>query len=211
MTGIYKITNTINNKVYVGSSIDIKTRWSNHRKKLSYGIHPNAGLQNDYDLYGDTCFKYDVICECSKRVCNAAETAWTKYYKEDGRCYNISIGTRLSDETKEKISNALSGRIVTDETKNKLSMAAKNRTPEEIAYAAQRRTEVGRSLNDEQIEKMRQISRKTRPLAKLTEQQVLDIKKRIACGEKDKDLAIKFSVSPDCIRNIRTGRRWSWL
>jgi predicted GIY-YIG superfamily endonuclease len=31
VAGIYKITNLINNKVYIGQSLDIKRRWKNHK------------------------------------------------------------------------------------------------------------------------------------------------------------------------------------
>ena len=31
ITGIYKITNRINGKVYIGQSIDIRRRWRQHR------------------------------------------------------------------------------------------------------------------------------------------------------------------------------------
>ena len=33
MVGIYKITNLINNKIYIGLSIDIKDRWKAHRTR----------------------------------------------------------------------------------------------------------------------------------------------------------------------------------
>lgn len=33
MIGIYKITNQINNKSYIGQSIDIKRRWRDHKSK----------------------------------------------------------------------------------------------------------------------------------------------------------------------------------
>ena len=32
MIGIYKITNNVNKKVYIGQSIDIKRRWREHKK-----------------------------------------------------------------------------------------------------------------------------------------------------------------------------------
>ena len=31
--GIYKITNLVNGKVYIGQSIDIKRRWRDHRNR----------------------------------------------------------------------------------------------------------------------------------------------------------------------------------
>jgi predicted GIY-YIG superfamily endonuclease len=44
MIGIYKITNRTNNKVYIGQSVDIKTRWYNHKKELNGQRHCNSYL-----------------------------------------------------------------------------------------------------------------------------------------------------------------------
>ena len=46
-TGIYKITNLLNGKCYIGQSINIQKRWTNH--KTSYK-NPNKDCYN-YPLY----------------------------------------------------------------------------------------------------------------------------------------------------------------
>ena len=62
--GVYKITNTVNGKIYVGSSKDIKNRWYQHKKKLNEGKHGNTHLQNAWDLYGRDSFVFEIIEEC---------------------------------------------------------------------------------------------------------------------------------------------------
>ena len=62
--GVYKITNTVNNKFYVGSSKDIYNRWYQHRKLLDNGMHGNIHLQNAWDKYGGENFKFEIIEEC---------------------------------------------------------------------------------------------------------------------------------------------------
>ena len=47
--GIYKITNLINNKVYIGQSIDIERRWQEHRKLCKTG---NALIYKAFRKYG---------------------------------------------------------------------------------------------------------------------------------------------------------------
>ena len=47
MIGIYKIENKVNGKVYIGQSIDINTRWYNHRKELNGNRHHNEHLQRE--------------------------------------------------------------------------------------------------------------------------------------------------------------------
>jgi|LakMenEpi03Aug12_release.lakeMendotaPanAssembly.Ray.scaffolds.fasta_scaffold64726_6 hypothetical protein len=48
--GIYKITNTINNKCYIGQSIDCRKRINAHKHSLYYNKHTNSFLQNAYNL-----------------------------------------------------------------------------------------------------------------------------------------------------------------
>lgn len=46
MCGVYKIINTINGKIYIGSSKDIDRRWSEHVRALELNAHINPHLQN---------------------------------------------------------------------------------------------------------------------------------------------------------------------
>ena len=54
MIGIYKITNKINNKIYIGQSIDIKERWKQHfykaynKKESGY----NSAIHQAFRKYG---------------------------------------------------------------------------------------------------------------------------------------------------------------
>jgi len=45
ITGIYKIRNKQNNKVYIGSAVDIKKRWRDHKWNLKENKHHNPHLQ----------------------------------------------------------------------------------------------------------------------------------------------------------------------
>lgn len=59
--GIYKITNTVNSKVYVGIAIHFRTRWLAHLQRLASGTHPNPGLQNDWKTHGPEAFRFETI------------------------------------------------------------------------------------------------------------------------------------------------------
>lgn len=63
-SGIYKIENTINSKVYVGSSNNIKVRWRKHKALLRHNKHPNQHLQNAWNKYGEDMFIFSVIELC---------------------------------------------------------------------------------------------------------------------------------------------------
>jgi hypothetical protein len=63
-SGIYKIENTINSKVYVGSSNNIKVRWRKHKALLRHNKHPNQHLQNAWNKYGEDVFIFSVVELC---------------------------------------------------------------------------------------------------------------------------------------------------
>lgn len=64
--GIYKIV--INNKTYVGSSLDIKKRLRQHRRELRKNIHDNRYLQNLYNKYNNAT--YEILEKCSISISN---------------------------------------------------------------------------------------------------------------------------------------------
>lgn len=60
-SGIYLITNKINGLIYVGSSKDIKWRWSNHKSYLKRNKHKNKKLQNAWNKYGSESLECTVL------------------------------------------------------------------------------------------------------------------------------------------------------
>lgn len=59
--GVYKITNTISGRYYIGYSKDIEKRFSIHRYKLNRNIHDNVFLQRAYNLDGINNFNYEIL------------------------------------------------------------------------------------------------------------------------------------------------------
>jgi group I intron endonuclease len=53
MRGIYKITNIINSKVYIGESLDIIRRWEEHKVALNNNEHHSYKLQADWNKHGE--------------------------------------------------------------------------------------------------------------------------------------------------------------
>lgn len=65
--GVYKITNIINSKVYIGSSNrNIKERWNKHLSHLKLKQHSSKKIQSDYDKYGVDVFRFEVIQRMDK-------------------------------------------------------------------------------------------------------------------------------------------------
>ncbi len=89
MIGIYKITNKINGKIYIGQSNDIYRRFYEHQTKgESSRILVDAAIQK----YGKDKFSYEILEECSINELNQKETFWIKKLNAIENGYNCSEG-----------------------------------------------------------------------------------------------------------------------
>lgn len=61
VSGIYMITQEDTGRIYVGSSININYRKSQHFQSLRKGIHYNHQMQIDADEFGIESFRFEVI------------------------------------------------------------------------------------------------------------------------------------------------------
>jgi hypothetical protein len=59
--GIYIIYNKVNNKCYVGQTINLRKRKKEHRTKLNTNIHDNKYLQRSCDKYGLDSFIFYIV------------------------------------------------------------------------------------------------------------------------------------------------------
>jgi predicted GIY-YIG superfamily endonuclease len=59
-TGIYTITSP-SGLFYVGSALDVPTRWKSHKSALKHGKHSNRLLQAESDLYGADALKFEHV------------------------------------------------------------------------------------------------------------------------------------------------------
>lgn len=58
---VYKILNRINNKFYIGSTNNFKTRKRNHIYKLKNNKHDNIYLQRAWNKYGEENFEFIIM------------------------------------------------------------------------------------------------------------------------------------------------------
>lgn len=64
--GVYRIV-APSTKFYIGSAVDIMSRWSAHRCVLKQGVHHSKSLQDAYAKYGEE-LRLEIILECSADV-----------------------------------------------------------------------------------------------------------------------------------------------
>jgi group I intron endonuclease len=62
--GVYKISNTLSGRYYIGYSTNINKRFTVHRSKLKQNCHDNIFLQRAYNLDGEDKFIYEIIHIC---------------------------------------------------------------------------------------------------------------------------------------------------
>lgn len=81
ISGIYSITNTINNKIYIGSAVCLKQRFTQHKSDLKKKKH-NKRLQNFVNKYGIDVLKFNVVelVEDINILINR-EQFWIDYYE----------------------------------------------------------------------------------------------------------------------------------
>jgi len=61
--GTFQIRNTLNGKIYIGSSPDLIAIWHAQKLQLDMGIHQNSNLQKEWDESGSENFAYEILEE----------------------------------------------------------------------------------------------------------------------------------------------------
>jgi group I intron endonuclease len=128
ISGIYLIRNKITNNLYVGQSVNIYQRWSNHKSLLNSGKGSSIYLQRAWTLYGKDSFEFTVLCYCEpivEKLCLAEQYYMDLLTPEYNLCpaAGSTLGMPCSPEHREKIKNGNLGKIRTAKTKQKLKAA----------------------------------------------------------------------------------------
>ena len=131
-SGIYKITNFKNNKMYIGSSVDLKRRRKTHFSNLRRNKHINTYLQNSFNKYGESNFTFEILEYVEdKLLLIEKEQYWldklNSYKNKYG--YNICkkadsvLGRKHTEEAKKRIRQSNRGKHNfkhTEENKEKI-------------------------------------------------------------------------------------------
>lgn len=91
---IYKITNTVNNKAYIGVTIraDVEHRWVQHRSTIRNG-NGCPLLMKAFKKYGEDAFKFEVLIICFDEDVFRFENDYIlKYNAMSPHGYNVAVG-----------------------------------------------------------------------------------------------------------------------
>jgi group I intron endonuclease len=135
-SGIYKITNIINGKMYVGSTNNLANRKDNHFSELKRNVHPNRFLQRAVNKYGMENFKFEIIEHCLLKELNIKEGYWCSLLNT----YNDKYGYNLI------IVNLDGVHIMPKEIKEKLRIINTGKKHSEITKERQRNAKLGKSF-----------------------------------------------------------------
>lgn len=81
ISAVYRITNTITNDFYIGSSKNVKKRWADHKCQSTWNEHPNKQLYLDMKRYGVDKFIFQVIAEVKPESLKEAEQQFIENLK----------------------------------------------------------------------------------------------------------------------------------
>lgn len=108
-SGIYKIENLVNHKIYIGQSKHVRERWTEHKKELRRGTHKNIYLQRAWNKYGEKMFKHEVLEKCPEEVLDERECYYINLFNtfDSDKGYNLTSGggrrKQYSISTREKL------------------------------------------------------------------------------------------------------------
>ena len=164
MNCIYQILNTVSNKLYIGSAVNIKSRWWRHKRDLILNKHPNILLQRAWNKYGEEAFEFKILQYVEdKNKLIKIEQNWIDWTKccDPKIGYNLApkansqLGVKRSEETKDKLRKIKR----TEEEKIRLSIFQKGRKRSEQAKLKMSVSRKGKMYNRNKLKWPHELGR----------------------------------------------------
>jgi group I intron endonuclease len=110
ISGIYKIQSKIKpERIYIGSAVDMKSRWSGHKYGLKHQKHGNGRLQNHFNKYGESDLIFIIIEPCFPEFLTVREQYYIDTLKPFFNICKVAgsqLGMKHSDSAIFKIKEA---------------------------------------------------------------------------------------------------------
>lgn len=138
ISGIYRIVCLVNQRIYIGSSINLIRRFGEHKRYLNAGTHHSHYLQSAWNKYGVSNFAFEVIELCEPDALLEREQHYLDTlnpflpngYNTSRDVVRFAVGLSRSVETRAKMSAAKKGTnryVKSPEHRAKLSATLKGR------------------------------------------------------------------------------------
>jgi len=218
--GIYKIRNIVNGKVYIGSTVNFRKRFSLHKLLLTRNKHHSKHLQNAWNKDGEENFIFEIIeeIEPNKEKLLEREQCWIDSLTPEYNISNVAgscLGVKRSDETKKKISEANKKKktyppwnkglknIFSEEVRKKMSDAAKLRPPtmKGKLHSEETRLKISKS-------RIGITAGENNPKAKLTWEIVRQIREKYKLGFTKISISRDIGISASNIEKIINNKSW---
>lgn len=158
-SGIYQIYFPKDNKIYIGSSVNMLNRIMSHLYKLRYNKHENFKMQKLYDKYSEKDIIFETLEECDKDYLFEKEQYYVDNLHPSINIRIIEVNTRRgiphSIETKNKISNSNKGKTVSEYQKYAVSESNKRRVVSEDTKKKQSDSHKGHITSEDTKQKIR--------------------------------------------------------
>lgn len=94
--GVYEIVNRTNGARYIGSSVNMRTRWAGHRCSLNNGgKFSNKKLYHAWRKYGEPAFEFRVLLVCKPEDCEMYEQIYIDALNPRYNIRKIAAGSNL--------------------------------------------------------------------------------------------------------------------
>lgn len=212
--GIYKITNVVNCKIYVGSTTNFDKREEKHLYMLNNDKHINKRLQEDWNKCGQFAFTFRIIEIITDKDClNEREIYWIRELKTENSNYGYNFPIRSRKLTIKDVVK-IKKRIIDGECVNTLAneFGVSVSTINDIKYEriwTNISPRLSRDIARHNTKQNRAKSNNHTKAKKLDIKKVKEIKKMIDDEIPHKTIAEIFNVSRPMISNIKRGLSWN--
>lgn len=186
---IYKITNKINEKVYIGQTIKTcEKRWAQHKNNSNKEYFSQIVLYKAFNKYGIENFEFEKIEEVSNDKLDEREIYWIQYYNSYFNGYNSTRGGRIV---------SLYDWDVDDIIEKYITLKSARKVAEVIGCD---HSSIDRVLNENKVKRFTDAEQKSKPVRLEKDGEVNDFPTTTAAAEW---MISNHITSTENVKNVR--------